>query len=276
MSNFLLRTVSGIVFLALMVAGMLFYPLAFAALFFVVMYMCLREFLTISLGERWLLQQKLALLTASTVYILSCAIAFYSIDVRWLAVAIIPLIALSASIVFAGNHDTVEDTAMMYLGILYTTLPFALAPFMVVSGNEFRGYVMLVVFIIIWASDVGAYCVGTLLGQKPDSRKLAPSISPKKSWWGFWGGVVLAAVVAVILHFVKWMDFPLVHCIILGVLISVSCVLGDLFESVWKRRYGVKDSGRCIPGHGGMLDRFDSSLFAIPTAFAYMMLFGLL
>ena len=135
MSNFLLRTVSGIVFLALMVAGMLFYPLAFAALFFVVMYMCLREFLTISLGERWLLQQKLALLTASTVYILSSAIAFYSIDVRWLAVAVIPLIALSASIVLAGNHDTVEDTAMMYLGILYTTLPFALAPFMVVSSS---------------------------------------------------------------------------------------------------------------------------------------------
>ena len=276
MSNFLIRTVSGVVFLALMVAGMLFYPLAFAALFFVVMYMCLREFLTISLGERWLLQQKLALLTASTVYILACAIAFYSIDVRWLAAAVVPLLALSASIVLAKNHENVEDTALTYLGILYTCLPFALAPFMVVSGNEFRGYVMLVVFIIIWASDVGAYCVGTLLGQKPGSRKLAPAISPKKSWWGFWGGVVLAAGAAVGLHFVNWMQFPLVHCIVLGVLISVSCVLGDLFESVWKRRYGVKDSGRCIPGHGGMLDRFDSSLFAIPAAFAYMMLFGLL
>ena len=259
-----------------MVGGMLFYPLAFAALFFIVMYMCLREFLTISLGERWLLQQKLALLSAATVYVLCCAIAFYGIDVRWLSAAAVPVILLSASIVLAPSHDNVEDTALCYFGILYTALPFSLAPFMVVSGNEFVGYVMLVIFIVIWASDVGAYCIGTLLGQKPDSRKLAPAISPKKSWWGFWGGVVLAAGAAAGLHFIGWMEYPLVHCIVLGVLISVCGVLGDLFESVWKRRYGVKDSGKCIPGHGGMLDRFDSSLFAIPAAFAYLMLFGLL
>lgn len=276
MNNFLVRTLSGALFLVVMVAGMLFYPAAFAALFFIIMYLSLREFLTISLGERWLLQQKLALFTAAAVYILAACIAFYNLDVRWLAAAIVPLLALSASIVMAPSHENVEDTALVYCGLLYTCLPFVLAPFMVVSGTEFKGFVLLNVFLVIWASDVGAYCIGTLLGQKPDSRKLAPAISPKKSWWGFWGGLALGIIAALVLYFVKWMEYPLVHCLVLGALISVCGVLGDLFESVWKRRYGVKDSGRCIPGHGGMLDRFDSSLFAIPAAFAYLALFGLL
>ncbi len=276
MNNFLVRTLSSVVFLVVMVAGMIFHPAAFAVLFLCILYISLKEFLSISLGERWALQQKLALLCASVIYLLAVGIAFYGLELRWLAAGIIPVLMLSASVVLAKSHENVEDTALLYLGILYVGLPFVLAPFLVSSQSDFRGYVLLDVFLIIWASDVGAYCIGTLLGQKPDSRKLAPSISPKKSWWGFWGGVVLAAAAALLLNLIGWLDLPLVHCIVLGVLISVLGVLGDLFESVWKRRYGVKDSGHCIPGHGGMLDRFDSSLFAIPAAFAYMALFGLL
>lgn len=276
MSNFLVRTLSSAVFLAIMVAGMIFYPAAFAVLFLAVMYVSLREFLSISLGQRWALQQKLALATAAVIYLLAVGVAFYGLDVRALAGGIIPLLALSASIVLSPSHENVEDTAILYLGILYTALPFVLAPFMVVSGNEFKGYLLLNVFLVIWASDVGAYCIGTLLGQKPTSRKLAPAISPKKSWWGLWGGILLAVGAAVALYFIGWMEYPLVHCIALGVVISVCGVFGDLFESVWKRRYSVKDSGKCIPGHGGMLDRFDSSMFAIPATFAYLAIAGLL
>ena len=135
---------------------------------------------------------------------------------------------------------------------------------------------MLSLFILIWMSDVGAYCVGTALGQRPDARKLAPSISPKKSWWGFWGGVFFCVAAAVGLHFLTWLPFGLLHCIALGVIVSVAGVCGDLFESMWKRHFGVKDSGNCIPGHGGMLDRFDSSLVAIPLACVYLTLTGLL
>jgi len=276
MSNFLVRTLAGALFLAVMVAGMIFHPAAFAILFLVIMYISLREFLTISLGQRWLLQQKLALATVAVVYVAAAGVAFYSLDPRWLAAGLIPLLALMVSIVLSKSHENVEDTAMVFLGMLYVGLPMILTPFMVVSSGEFKGYVLLDFFLIIWASDVGAYCIGTLLGQKPDSAKLAPSISPKKSWWGFWGGVVLGVAAAVALYLIGWMEYSLVHCLVLGVLIPVVGVCGDLFESVWKRRYGVKDSGNCIPGHGGMLDRFDSSFFAIPAAFAYLALFGLL
>ena len=276
MSNFWVRTLSGALFLAVMVAGMIFHPAAFAVLFLIVMYIALREFLHLTMGERWLLQQKLALFAAAVIFILVAGHCFYGLALKWLSLALIPLLAIGASVIFSRNHDTVEDVAFAYAGILYICLPFALAPVMVSAGGEFKGYVLLNVFLMIWASDIGAYCLGTLLGQKPTSRKLAPSISPKKSWWGFWGGVALSAIVALVLSLVGWLPCGIVHSLALGVLVSVAGVCGDLFESIWKRRYGVKDSGNCIPGHGGMLDRFDSSLFAIPVAFLYMAVFGLL
>ena len=276
MNNFLVRTLSSVVFLIVMVAGILLHPLAFGILFLVIMYLSLREFLTISLGQRWLLQQKLALFTVAVEYLLVLGVRFYGLDIHWLAAGLVPLLSIPVSIVMTPNHDTVEDNGLVYLGLLYIGLPFMLAPVLVSGSGEFRGFVLLNIFIVIWLSDTGAYCIGTLLGQKPNSRKLAPAISPKKSWWGFWGGVVMAVVAAFVLNLVGWMDYPLVHCLVLGALISVASVCGDLFESVWKRRYGVKDSGNCIPGHGGMLDRFDSSLLAIPAAFAYLTLFGLL
>lgn len=276
MNNLVVRTLSSVIFLAVMLAAMLWSQAAFGAVFLIVLYVSLREFLTVTLGERWLLQQKLALVTASVVFLLVYCIRFLGLDIRWLALAIVPLLSIPVSVVMTPNHDTVEDVALPFLGMLYIGLPFVLATLMVSTGGEFRGYVLLWVYIIIWCSDTGAYCIGTLLGQKPTSRKLAPAISPKKSWWGFWGGLVIAVVGALVLHLAGWMNYPLVHCLVLGALISVSGVCGDLFESVWKRRFGVKDSGRAIPGHGGMLDRFDSSLLAIPVAFAYLSLFGLL
>ncbi len=276
MNNFLVRTIAGAVFLALMVCGMLLHPLAFGVLFLVAMYMAMREFLHITLGERYILQQKLAILSAAVAFIVCMCCCFYGLEVRFLSLALIPLFALALSVVLSRSHATVEDVAMPYMSILYVGMPFCLMPLMVSEGGEFDGMRLLVFFIIIWCSDVGAYSLGTLFGQKPDSRKLAPAISPKKSWWGFWGGIAMAVLGAFILYLVGWMDYPLVHCLILGALVAVTGVCGDLFESVWKRRYGFKDSGNCIPGHGGMLDRFDSSLFAIPSVFVYLALSGLL
>lgn len=276
MSNFWVRTISGIVFLAVMTAGMLLDATGFGALFLFIMYFCLDEFLGITMGRRWPLQQKLSIAAAEVAYLLVIAYCFFGLPVRFLSLSIVLLLVLALSIVMSRSHENVEDTSFAYMGVLYVGLPFILAPLMVSGGGEFRGFVLFNVFVIIWCSDVGAYCLGTLFGQKPASRKLAPSISPKKSWWGFWGGVVLAIAAASVLHFVGWMQYPLVHCLALGALISVSGVCGDLIESVWKRRYGVKDSGHIIPGHGGMLDRFDSALLAIPAAFVYLAAFGLL
>lgn len=276
MNDFLKRTLSGIVFLALMVAGMLLHPAAFGVLFLVVLYISMKEFLHITMGERRRLQQRLAMLAGAVAYILSVGICFYGIEMKWLAVVIPLVLLVPVSELFNPSHEGVEELAYAFVSMVYIAFPLCLAPFIVSSGGDFKGYVLLNFFIIIWCADVGSYSIGTLFGQKPTSKKLAPSISPKKSWWGFWGGIALGLLGAFLLHLVGWLEYPLVHCLVLGAIIPTAGVCGDLFESLWKRRFGFKDSGNCIPGHGGMLDRFDSSLFAIPAAFAYLTLFGLL
>jgi phosphatidate cytidylyltransferase len=129
--------------------------------------------------------------------------------------------------------------------------------------------------VIIWGSDVGAYLFGITLGQKY-GKKLFPSISPKKSWIGFWGGLFMAVALAVGLHYLGLLPFELRHCIVMSVLLNVTGVYGDLIESQWKRHYEVKDSGNIIPGHGGLLDRFDSALIAIPIGIIYLVLWNVL
>ena len=142
------------------------------------------------------------------------------------------------------------------------------------AGN-FSGDLLLCFFIIIWCSDVGAFTFGLSLGKR-FPKKLFPSVSPKKTWVGFIGGFISAVLAAFVLYEVKILKFPLVHCLILAMVMAVSAVYGDLFESQWKRVYGVKDSGNIIPGHGGLLDRFDSTLMAMPFGAIYLALFDLL
>ena len=141
---------------------------------------------------------------------------------------------------------------------------------------------LLCFFAIIWGSDVGAYLFGITLGQKY-GKKLFPSISPKKSWIGFWGGMLLAIVVSITLYKLGWFpDFTnsettnIVNYISMAVLLHVVGVYGDLIESQWKRHYNVKDSGNIIPGHGGLLDRFDSALIAIPIGIIYLVVMNVL
>lgn len=116
--------------------------------------------------------------------------------------------------------------------------------------------------MLVWAADTGAYFVGSRLGRS----KLAPKISPNKSWEGFWGGLAGASLVAVIgvkLLGLGWGDLPAL--VLLTLVAAMMSVAGDLFESLLKRHSGHKDSGRIIPGHGGMLDRLDSILAALPV-----------
>lgn len=276
MRNFIVRTLAGALFLIVMVCGIIFNEMVFGCLFAIIMIQALREFYDISLGESYGKQRMLALVAATVFYLTVYAHLVYGLDPRWIAAVLLPLALIPVSCIFDSDHSDFDRVSLVYSGLLYIALPVSLVPYLVVRDGFFDGTLLLSLFIIIWVSDIGAYCLGTLLGQKENSAKLAPSISPKKSWWGFWGGVILGTAAAVGLYFLTWMPYSFSHAIALGVIVSVGGVCGDLVESMWKRRYGVKDSGNCIPGHGGMLDRFDSSIIAIPLAAAYMVIFNLL
>ena len=124
-------------------------------------------------------------------------------------------------------------------------------------------------FLLIWANDTGAYLAGVTFGK----HRLMESISPKKTWEGFFGGLVIAAIVAWLLS--GWLGVvDTAGWISISVIISVAGTYGDLIESMLKRSAGVKDSGSILPGHGGFLDRFDSTIISFPLVYLFISLFG--
>lgn len=276
MNNFLVRTLSAVVFTAVMVFGIIWDRMLFAALFLFIMFKALKEFYAISLGDKYKLQQGLALMTGCIAFVVLCGHFFYGLSLQWLALALVPVLLIPLISVFYGVPEDYDQMGLVYLGLIYISLPVCLIPSIMMNGATYDGWLLLSMMIVVWLTDVGAYCVGTLLGQKPNSRKLAPEISPKKSWWGFAGGVLMGVLSGLVMHLIGWMPFPLVHCLVIGLLMSVGGICGDLFESQWKRRFGVKDSGSFMPGHGGMLDRFDSQFVAVPLAIAYLYLTNLM
>lgn len=281
MNNFAKRTVFGLIFVVVMVFCLTFDKLTFFPLCFCFLGGALREFYTISLGESMKAERFLAVACATLAFVCEFFIecepeaSIYLISLFKYA-CLFCLLIIPVCCIFRKNHEDHGNLSYIYTGLLYIGLPVALAPKLVMDGEIYDGWMFLSLFIIIWLSDVGAYCIGSMFGQKPGAKRLAPSISPKKSWWGFWGAVVLGTGAAIGLHYLTWLPFSLVHCIVVGLIISVGAVCGDLVESLWKRYFNVKDSGNAIPGHGGLLDRFDSSLIAIPLACIYLSIFGLI
>jgi phosphatidate cytidylyltransferase len=132
-------------------------------------------------------------------------------------------------------------------------------------------WLVLYVFFVTWMTDSGAYFVGSWFARRDLGTPLAPRLSPKKTRQGFWGGIVFALLSSLVWG--VWIGIPFVHCLLLGPLLGVLGQVGDLCESALKRDLGVKDFGGILPGHGGVLDRFDSLLFTAPVAYYYLKFF---
>jgi len=272
MKNLILRTLFGILYVGVLAGVLLFLPgylHIFAALAGCLM---LHEFYANSVGE----SLKACRILSALAMVLCCFALWYvrigKAPESALLFAFVPLLFLPAALIFSKEKFEFDKFAYLCAGLVYIGLPVALSPVIL----AYSGTLVLCFFILIWCSDVGAYCLGSLLGQKPSSRKLAPDISPKKSWWGVAGGVLLCMGGALVLWAAGGFHLPWFHCLGLGLIICIFATMGDLFESLWKRHLGIKDSGNAIPGHGGWLDRLDSSLLAIPAATVYLLLFDLI
>jgi len=153
------------------------------------------------------------------------------------------------------------------MGIIYAIIPFTFFYALGFLGNSFNFHVPLAFLIMLWSNDTGAYLSGYFFGR----TKLFERHSPKKTWEGFVGGVLIAALAGYILsnfyHELSWDKW-----VIMAVLIGCFGTLGDLVESMFKRSINIKDSGGILPGHGGLLDRFDGLLLSAPIVYAYLYL----
>ena len=275
MNSTVKRTIFGLLFLAVMLGGLLFYETLFVILFAFITGVMLFEFYRMTMGNAYPQLQRLAIVVGVFIFQAANYYFFSGHLATFVSFSIIAILLLMVRSILQKDHTDFLKTGYLYAGLLYIGLPLALSNAVVSVTGEYSGILMVAFFCIIWASDTGAYCFGMLFGQKLWPAKMCPAISPKKSWAGAIGGMVASLLAAWILKCVGWLPYPLVHVLVMAALMNVLGVFGDLFESLWKRSAGIKDSGNIIPGHGGLMDRFDSALFAIPTGYIYLLLFGL-
>ncbi|MDR1847189.1 MAG: phosphatidate cytidylyltransferase [Bacteroidales bacterium] len=167
---------------------------------------------------------------------------------------------------FRKTETPFSNIAYTILGVLYTSVPFGIA-ILQLGYNGFHPLNLLSLFIFVWCNDTFAYLVGCKWGK----NRICERISPKKSWEGFAGGLIATQIAAIIIWYLTD-KLPLWHWIVTGLIMTVFGTLGDLVESMFKRQVGVKDSGDILPGHGGILDRFDSMLIALPVIFIFIQL----
>ena len=283
MNNFVKRTLSGIGFGIVMISAFLCNRYVFGAVMLFALIVMMWEFLRMTCGKEYRYSQILSILSGVILFTLVYLYRGFNFPGRLVILAFVPIFLLMVNSLYVKDKSRFDKFANLYTAIIYIAVPWSLLNFAVFSpeGN-FNGMLLLCFFAIIWGSDVGAYIFGMSLGQKY-GKKLFPSISPKKSWIGFWGGMLTAVGISVALYFVglfpvtgRSLTFDLFNCVVMAILLVIAGVYGDLIESQWKRHYEVKDSGNIIPGHGGLLDRFDSALIAIPMGIIYLVAWDVL
>jgi phosphatidate cytidylyltransferase len=207
---------------------------------------------------------RLVIAVGLAAFVLVVARDHMSLSLSTLLAASALIVSIAVRVLSSQTEQRWKDTLIILLGVLYVGFPLGT----VVSSRSLPAGESLVRFlaVVTWASDTGAYYAGTLWGK----HLLLPSVSPKKTIEGLLGGLALAVSAALLAQWGFASQLSLSDALILGVLVTGMGLLGDLFESVIKRRTGVKDSGGILPGHGGMLDRLDSLLFTAPTFYYYV------
>ena len=276
MSNFIVRTITGTLFVAAIVVSFLS-STAMTLLFALVTGLTVWEF-TGLVNQREGVDTNRMICTVAGVYFFLAVVGFCSaltpptVFIPYL----ITIIYLLVAELYAKNPDPISTWAHTMMSQLYIALPFSMLGVLAFratpEGTVYTYLMPLSVFVFLWINDSGAYCCGSLLGR----HKLFPRISPGKSWEGSVGGAVFVAAAAVLvwhlteLYGVNDLQLSAVEWVGLGLVVTVFCTWGDLVESLFKRTLGIKDSGKILPGHGGMLDRFDSSLLALPAAVVYL------
>lgn len=278
MKKFLTRTATGAAFVAVLIGSILYGKASFGALFMLVTLLAVSEFCKLTKSYK---QTTFSIWLA----VLGGGYLFIATFMVFLGVANAPLtlytpyFAIVAYAFIKQLFDTeskpLDNYAYFVLSQVYVALPFALLNILATAGAEpgtvYNWLMPLSIFIFIWCNDTGAFCVGCTIGR----HKMFERISPKKTWEGFVGGAVVAVAAGVamsrffdVMNVWEWAGMALT--------VVASGTLGDLVESSMKREMQIKDSGNILPGHGGMLDRFDSTLLAVPCVIIYLNLIGIL
>ena len=270
------RAITGFFFVIVMLGSMLLGPYVFGVFFLLLSAFCLFEFYglikqntanpnaTEGIVTGMLLFGGIALLNYAAT---SALPVLNGLKTAHLLLFLVPLASCAIFIteLFKKSATPFNNIAYTFLGLVFVTIPFIFFHALDYLQGDFNYHFPLVFMVLLWSNDTGAYLAGRQFGH----TKLFERHSPKKTWEGFAGGIVAGCIAAYIFS-LYYQELPWIQWMIVAVLISVFGTLGDLIESMFKRSLHIKDSGGILPGHGGLLDRFDGLLLAAPIVYTYL------
>lgn len=276
-NNFIQRAITGIIFVGVLIGCILGGPISFTLLFALITALTIHEFgVIISKQPDVEINKPICMLAGVFLFFGFAYLGVMPGQTEILIPYLFLIIYLLVSELYLKKKNPLNNWAYAMMSQIYIALSFAMLNVLAYHsiGNEgelsnyqvqYNPILPLSIFIFTWINDTGAYCTGMLFGK----HRLFERISPKKSWEGSIGGGVFSIIAAIVMaHYFPFM--PINIWIGLALTVVIFGTLGDLTESLLKRTIGIKDSGNILPGHGGMLDRFDSTLMAVPAAVVYL------
>lgn len=276
-NNFIQRPITGIIFVGVLIGCILGGPISFTLLFALITALTIHEFgVIISKQPDVEINKPICMLAGVFLFFGFAYLGVMPGQTEILIPYLFLIIYLLVSELYLKKKNPLNNWAYAMMSQIYIALSFAMLNVLAYHsiGNEgelsnyqvqYNPILPLSIFIFTWINDTGAYCTGMLFGK----HRLFERISPKKSWEGSIGGGVFSIIAAIVMaHYFPFM--PISIWIGLALTVVIFGTLGDLTESLLKRTIGIKDSGNILPGHGGMLDRFDSTLMAVPAAVVYL------
>lgn len=272
MNNLATRSVTATFFVIVMVGSMLLGQISTAILFLLITVFTMDEFLKLAVKTAVKPDRLITIVAGAVIYVLISLFGIVAMDARWLTLTFPILFMVMIAELYRKSGNPFQNIGWSVLAILYIAIPFALLTYFFNSNADHwqgRSGTILGFFTILWLNDTGAYFVGSLIGK----HRLFERISPKKSWEGSIGGGIIALLTAWGISFI-FQQYTVVQWLLTALVIIIFGTLGDLVESMLKRSVDKKDSGNILPGHGGLLDRFDAVLIASPFVFVLLTFFN--
>ena len=289
MKNVLTRSLSGLLLIIIVITAVWFNSISNFLLFLAILIVGLFEFYRFAKSLDYYPNEKIGIAVGVITYTLSYLVAANILMLN-VFVLILPLLLFVFIMeLYRQKKHPIINISITIMGLFYIVLPLSLVHFLVFSPQNILGtdsadiinsfptlkldsqtvyyhsFIIIGYFIIQWVSDTGAFVFGVSLGK----HRLFERISPKKSWEGAIGGFIATIGAAFLAHYF-YPQLDLIHWIVISLIITFFGIFGDLIESLFKRSVNVKDSGKIMPGHGGILDRFDSTLIALPMVYSYL------
>ena len=269
LNNLWTRALTGVLFVVSIIGSVLLSHLLFSLLFLIVTVLAMYEFYRLfEKNETIKIQVIPGIIAGSIVYLTIALVSLQLISTKYLLLNLLLPIWVFIIELYRKTHSPIQNISLTLLGVVYVSIPLAILNLLFnpqLIAGEHHPEILICFFVILWTSDTFAYLTGMLLGR----NKLFERISPKKTWEGSIGGFVFGLIAAFVISYF-YPEFGLINWLIIASIIMIFGAFGDLTESMFKRSSKIKDSGNILPGHGGMLDRFDAALLAAPAIFVYI------